>query len=87
VSRTFDITQGKTLRRVFSKINIEIFNNQLKNVTWQDAYLQTDGNRAYSFFLTKYLKYFVNIFLSPKFSKNKQIRMVNERDESIRARL
>jgi hypothetical protein len=65
------VYSGKTVRRIFSKRNIEIFNSQLKNKTWEDVHLQTDVNRAYSSFLTKYLKYFVNTLPPEKFSKNK----------------
>jgi hypothetical protein len=67
------VHSGKTVRRIFSKRNIEIFNDQLKNEIWEDAYLQTDVNRAYRSFSTKYLKYFVNIFppTPKKISKNK----------------
>jgi hypothetical protein len=56
------VYSGKTVRRVFAKRSMEIFNNQLKYEIWEDVYLQTDVNRAYNSFLTKYLKYFVNIF-------------------------
>jgi hypothetical protein len=60
----------KTVRRVFLRRNIEIFNNRLQNEIWEDVYIQKDVTRAYNSFLTKYLKYFVNI--SPKkISKNK----------------
>jgi hypothetical protein len=37
----------KAVRRIFSKGNIEIFNNQLKDEILEDVYLQTDVNRAY----------------------------------------
>jgi hypothetical protein len=60
------VHSGKTVRRVFSKRNIEIFNSQLKNEIWEDVYLQRDVNRVYSSLLTKYLEYFVNIFPPPK---------------------
>jgi hypothetical protein len=56
------VHSGKTVRGVFSKRNIEIFNSHLKNEIWEDIYSQTDVTTAYSSFLTKYLKYFVNIF-------------------------
>jgi hypothetical protein len=59
------VHSGKNVRRAFSKRNIEIFNNQLKNEIWEDVYLQTDVNRAYRSLLTKYLKYFVNSFPPP----------------------
>jgi hypothetical protein len=63
------IHSGKTIKRVFSIRNIEIFNTQLKNEIWDDVYLHNYVTRAYSSFLTKYRKYFVNIF-PPKISKN-----------------
>jgi hypothetical protein len=53
------------------KTNIEICNNQLKNEICEDVYLQTDVNRAYSSFLTKYQKYFVNMFPLKKVPNNK----------------
>jgi hypothetical protein len=42
--------------------HVRLKGNHLKNEIWEDVYLHTDVNRAYSSFLTKYLKYFVNIF-------------------------
>jgi hypothetical protein len=50
---------GKTVKRVFSNRNIEILNNQIKNGIWEDVYLQTDVNRAYSFFITKFIHSFI----------------------------
>lgn len=43
----------KTVRRAFSKRNIEILNNQLKIEKWEDVYLQTHINSEYS--LTNFL--------------------------------
>jgi hypothetical protein len=48
------------------------------------VYIQTDVNGTYSSFLTKYLKYFLNIFPLKNSQKIKaSIRMVNKRDKSI----
>jgi hypothetical protein len=68
------VHSGKTVKSVFSIRNIEIFNNHLNNEIWEDVYLHTDVNRVYSSFLSKYCKYFVNIFPLKKFSKNKGIK-------------
>jgi hypothetical protein len=50
------------VKRVFSKRCIDILNCQLNIELWDDMYLQSDINRAYSSFLTKFLKYFLHIF-------------------------
>lgn len=59
----------KIIRRVFSKRNIETLKSHLKNELWEDIYLQTEVNRAYSPFLTKFLNYFYKIFPKKKIIK------------------
>jgi exonuclease III len=64
-------SKEKVVKRVFLKRSIDIFNSQLKTELWDDVYLQTDVNRAYSFFLTKYLKHFLHTFPLKQVSNNK----------------
>jgi hypothetical protein len=61
----------KVVKRVFLKRSIDIFNCQLKTGLWDDVYQQTDVNRAYSSFLTKYLKHFLHTFPFKQVSNKK----------------
>jgi hypothetical protein len=65
------IFSENVVKIIFSKRSIDIFNCQLKTELWDGVYLQSDVNRAYSSFLTKYLKYFLHIFPPKQVSDKK----------------
>jgi hypothetical protein len=52
------------VKRILSKRSIVIFNGQLKTELWDDVYSQSDVNRTYSSFLSKFLKYSLHIVSS-----------------------
>jgi hypothetical protein len=60
------------LKESSQKRSIGTFNGQLKTELWDDVYLQTDVNRAYSSFLTKFLKCSLHIFPSKQVSDTKR---------------
>jgi hypothetical protein len=53
------------------------YERTLRNEILEDVYLHADVNRAYSSFLIKYLKYFVNIF---PLKKSQIIMVTNQHD-------
>jgi hypothetical protein len=67
------IFSENTVKRVFSKRSIDIFNDLLKTELWDDVCLHSNVNRYYSSFLTKFLKYFLQIFHLKKYQTKEAI--------------
>jgi exonuclease III len=62
------IFSENTIKRIFSKRSMDILNDLLKTELWDDVYLHSNVNRAYSSFLTTFLKYFLQTFPLKKVS-------------------
>jgi hypothetical protein len=65
VSINLSSTTNTMGKRFLSQKSIDMFNCQLSSELWSDVYLQSDVNRAYSHFLTKFTM-FLYRFLPPK---------------------
>jgi exonuclease III len=61
------IFSENTIKRIFSKRSMDILNDLLKTELWDDVFLHSDVNRAYSSFLTTFLKYFLQTFPLKKY--------------------
>jgi hypothetical protein len=49
-------------KRIFSKQNITNFKDQLEIESWDEVYLHSNANSAYCVFLSKFHKYFLDLF-------------------------
>ncbi|PNF41670.1 hypothetical protein B7P43_G06970 [Cryptotermes secundus] len=64
-------TSNIIIKRVFSRNSIDMFNCHLASESWNEVYSQSDVNRAYSYFLSKFTMYFNRFFPLKEVSRKK----------------